>query len=62
MLEYHRTDISEGMDINKTNASKSMTFVIYVLYKNFRHDPFICNGCNDLIQKVKHFKNVAIFC
>ena len=22
MSEYHRIDISEGMDINKTNASK----------------------------------------
>ena len=22
MLEYHRIDISEGIDVNKTNASK----------------------------------------
>ena len=28
MLEYDRIDISEGVDINKTNASKSVIFVI----------------------------------
>ena len=28
MLEYNRIDISEGIYINKTNESKSVTFVI----------------------------------
>ena len=28
MLEYNRIDISKGIDINKTNASKERKFVI----------------------------------
>ena len=28
MLEYDRIDILEGIDINKTNASKNLIFVI----------------------------------
>ena len=28
MLEYDRTDISEGIDLDKTNASKECSFVI----------------------------------
>ena len=27
MLEYDRTDISEGTDVNKTNSSKECSFV-----------------------------------
>ena len=33
MLEYDRTDISEGMDINKTNASKNVIFLIIGILK-----------------------------
>ena len=32
-LEYDRIDISEGIDINKTNASKSVIFVITGIFK-----------------------------
>ena len=41
MLEYDRIDISEGIDINKTNASKSVKFVITgtlkILILNMKH-------------------------
>ena len=32
MLEYDRIGISEGIDINKTNASKSEIFVIVGIF------------------------------
>ena len=41
MLEYDRIDISEGIDIKKTNASKSAKFVVIgtlkILVLNMNH-------------------------
>ena len=61
MLEYHRIDISEGVDNNKTNASKKcdICHYWYFLGKNFKNEPYLCNGCHDLIQKAMNF-SVAI--
>ena len=62
MLEYDRIDISEGIDINKTNASKEcdICHYWYFLHKIFRHEPYLCNGCHDLMQKAMNFNDVAI--
>ena len=62
MLEYDRIDISEGIDHNKTNASKEcdICHYWYFLYKNFKYEPYLCNGCHDLMQKAINFNNVAV--
>ena len=62
MLEYERIDISEGIDTNKASASKeyNICHYWYFLDKNFNYDPYLCNGCHDLMQKAMSFKNVAI--
>ena len=62
MLEYDRIDSSEGIDTNKTSASKkcSICHYWYFLDKNFNYDPYLCNGCHDLMQKAMSFKKVAI--
>ena len=62
MLEYDRIDISEGIDINKTNASKecNICHYWYFLSKNFNYEPYLCNGCHDLMQKAMNFNDVAI--
>ena len=62
MLEYDRIDISEGIDVNKTNASKECDICHYWYFKNigFKHEPYLCNGCHDLMQKATSFNNVAI--
>ena len=61
MLEYDRIDISKGIDINKVNASKEcdICHYWYFLDKGFKYEPYLCNGCHDLIQKAMNF-NVAI--
>ena len=53
MLEYDRIDISEGIDINKTNASKESDICHhwYFLSKNFNYEPYLCNGYFGLMQK-----------
>ena len=62
MLEYNRTNISEGIDINKTNVSKECDICHCWYFKNigFKYEPYLCNGCHDLLQKVMSFNNIAI--
>ena len=62
MLEYNRIDISEGIDVNKTNLSKECDICHYWYFKDigFKYEPYLYNGCHDLMQKAKSFNNVAI--
>ena len=62
MLEYDRIDISEGIDTNKTSASKecSICHNWYFLDKNFNYEQYLCNGCHDLMLKAVSFKNVTV--
>ena len=62
MLEYDRIDISEGIDVNKTSASKECDICHYWYFKDigFKYEPYLCNGWHDLMQKAMSFNNVAI--
>ena len=62
MLQYDRIDISEGIDIDKTNKSKEckICHYWYFLDKNFSYGPYLCDGCYNVIQKSIDFKNIAI--
>ena len=62
MLEYQRIDISEGIDINKTNLSKEYDICHYWYFKDigFKYELYLCNGCRDLMLKAISFNNVAV--
>ena len=62
MLEYDRIDISEEIDINKTNASKECDICHYwcFLDKDFKYEPYLCNGCHNLMQKAMNFNDFSI--
>ena len=62
MLEYDRIDISEGIDINKTNKSKEciLCHYCYFLYNNFSYGPYLCDSCYYTMQKSVEFRNIAI--
>ena len=62
MLEYDRIDISEGIDVNKTSASKECDICHYWYFKDisFKYEKYLCNGCRDLMQKAMSFNNAAI--
>ena len=62
MVEYNRIDISEGTDVNKTNLSKECDICYYWYFKDigFNYDPYLCNGCHNLMQKAMSFNNVAV--
>ena len=62
MLEYERIDISEEINVNKTNLSKESDIFHYWYFKDigFKYEPYICNGCHNLMQKAMGFNNIAI--
>ena len=63
MLEYDTIDISEGIDVNKTNGSKEYDIYHYWYFKDigFKYETYLCNGCHDLMQKAMSFNDLAIF-
>ena len=62
MLEDDRADISEGIDVNKTCTSKECDVCYYRYFKDidFKYEPYLCNGCHDLMQKAMSFNDVTI--
>ena len=62
MLEYYRIDISEGIDIKKTNASKECKICHYWYFKDIglKYEPYLCNGCHGLMQNAISFNDIAI--
>ena len=62
MLEYDKIDISEGIDVNKTNKSKEcmLCHYWYILDENFTYGPYLCDGCYNVAQKSNDFKNIVV--
>ena len=63
MLEYDRIDISEGIDINKceeTSRECSLCKFYYLLDKNFKYGPYLCDGCYDMSPKAVSMQNLTI--
>ena len=53
MLIYNGIDISEVINIKKTNTSKECKICYYWYFKDigFNYEPHLCNGCHGLMQK-----------
>ena len=47
MLCFDRTDVSEGIDVNKTSASKEF-------------QPDVCNRSHDLLMMSMNLRNISI--
>ena len=62
MLRYQNVDVSEGIDVNKTNASKECELCHYWFFKDvgFKFEEHVCNGCHDLLTMAHSLKNIAI--
>ena len=62
MLYYDRIDISEGTDVNKTNASKEFDICRcwYFLNYSFKFQQNVCNRCHDLLMMSINLSNIAI--
>ena len=62
MLQYERIDVSEGIDINKSNKSKECIICHYWYFKDigYKSEPYVCNGCHDLLMVVCDLKDFMI--
>ena len=62
MLQYLKIDASEGIDVNKTSASKECQRCHYWFFKyvGFKVEEHICNGCHDLLTMAHSLKDIAI--
>ena len=62
MLQYQKIDVSEGINVNKTSASKECEFCHYWFFKDFgfKFEEHVCNRCHDLLTTAYSLKNIAI--
>ena len=62
MLQYEKIDVLEGIDTNKTSASKECMLCHYWYFKDvgFRFEPHVCNKCHDVLMATYELKNIAI--
>ena len=60
MLQYERIDVSEGTNVNKTNASKECMLCHYWYFKDvwfkFEH---VCSKFHDVLMTAYELKNIA---
>ena len=51
MLRFQKIDASEGIDINKTSASKECGLYHFWIFKDigFKFEEHICSKCHDLL-------------
>ena len=62
MLRYQKIDVSEGIDVNKTGASKECELCHYWFFKDvgFKFEEHVCNRCHHLLTMAHSLKNIAI--
>ena len=61
MLYYNRSDISEGIDLAKSNNSKEYMICHYWFSNHgFKFQDDVCNGCHDFTMLSVNISNIAI--
>ena len=62
MLQYQKIDVSEGIDLNKTIASKECELCHYWFFKGigFNFEEHVCNKCHDLLTMAHSLKDIPI--
>ena len=61
MLYYDRTDISKGIDLDKSNNSKECMICHYCIFNyRFKFQDFVCNGSHDLTMLSVNICDIAI--
>ena len=61
MLQYEKINVSEGIDVNKTSASKECELCHYWFFKDirFKFEEHVCNKCHDLLTIAYSLKDIA---
>ena len=58
MLQYQTIDVSEGIDVNKTSASKECQLCHYWFFKDvrFKFEENVCSKCHDSLTMAYFLK------
>ena len=61
-MQYERIDASEGINLNKTSASKECMLCHFWNYKNvgYKFERHVRNKCHDVLLTAYELKNIAI--
>ena len=62
MLQYERTDVLEGIDINKSSKSNECVLCHYGYFKGigYKFEPYACNGCHGVSMMVYDLNDISI--
>ena len=62
MLYFDRIDVSEGIDVNKTSASKECDICHYWYFVNysFKFQTNVCNRFHDLLMMSMNLGDIVI--
>ena len=62
MMQYNKINVAEGIDVNKTIASKECELCHYWFFKDirFKFEEHVCNKCHDLLTIAHSLKDIAI--
>ena len=62
MLRYQKINVSKGIDVNKTSASKECELCHYQFFKyiGFAFEEHVFHKCQDLLTIAYSLKNIAV--
>ena len=62
MLQYEKIDVSEGINVNKTSASKEGMLCHYSYFKDVgvKFEPHVCNKCHNVLMTAYELKGITI--
>ena len=62
MIQYERIDVSEGIDLSRSNKSKECMLCRYWGFKDidYEYEQYVCNGCHDLSMMVYNIDDFMI--
>ena len=62
MLQYERIDVSEGIDLNKSDKSKECMICHYWYFKDidYKYESLVSNACHDLSMVFYDLNNFMI--
>ena len=62
MLHYHRIDVLEGIDVNKTSESKErdICHYWYFLGIGFKCQPGVCSGCHNVLMMSMNLSDIGV--
>ena len=60
MFYCNKTNVSKGLDINKSNKWKEWIICHNFLNLNYTYEPELCKGCHDISMMAYELENITV--